>query len=187
MKVLTICASAKPEGLAVRTLRECLAPVEAAGHQTELVVLPELEIKFCDHCAVCDDAETCPIEDDFWPLYLKMKEADAIVLATPLSFGSVMAMLKAVLERAGRVASVNGLPFRDKRSAMLILEFGDGLETARQQIEAWCRQMRMRSPYAASIDFKGQHSRAAIEAGVEARRRQVDGFAGEIVKLLAGD
>jgi len=187
VKVLAVCASAKPEGLSVRLVRECLTPIEAAGHRTELVVLPGMEIRFCDHCARCDDAETCPIEDDLWPLYLKMKETDAILLATPLSFGSAMAMLKAVLERAGRVASVNGRPFTGKRSALLVLEFGDGLATARQQVEAWCRAMRMRPPYVAGIDIKGKHSREMIEAGAEARRRQIDDFAGEIVKLLGED
>ena len=187
MKVLAIGATAKPNGPSVNVLRESMEVIRAAGHQAEIALLPELDIRFCNHCAECDHVETCSIEDDLWPLYLKMKAADAIILSTPLAFGSAMAMLKAVLERTGRIARLNGRQFADKRAALLILEFGEGLELTRQQLETWCRMVGMRPPLTASIDFRGKHSRETIEAGAAARSRVAVDFGGEIVKMLDGD
>jgi multimeric flavodoxin WrbA len=187
VKILALCATAKPEGPSVQILREALSVVQAAGHQTELALLPSMEIKFCNHCAECDHFETCSIDDDVWSLYLKMKAADAIILSTPLAFGSAMAMLKAVLERTGRIARLNGRQFADKYGALLLLEFGEGLELTRQQLETWCRLMGMRPPLFASIDFKGKHGRESIEAGAAARARAAVDFGEAIVKMLAGD
>lgn len=187
MKVLAICATAKPNGPSVNVLREAMAVIEAAGHQAEIALLPKLDITFCNHCAECDHVETCTIEDDLWPLYLKMKAADAIVLSTPLAFGSMMAMLKAVLERAGRIARLNGRQFADKRVALLVLEFGEGLELTRQQLETWCRLMGMRTPLYASINFQGKHSRETIDAGAAARSQAALDFGNRIVKMLEAD
>lgn len=187
MKVLAICATAKPNGPSVNVLREAMSVIEAAGHQTEIALLPKMDIQFCNHCADCDDTETCSLDDDVWPLYLKMKAADAIVLSTPLAFGSAMAMLKAVLERTGRIARLNGRQFADKRSALFILEFGEGLELTRQQLETWCRLVGTRPPLNASINFQGKHSKESIEAGAAARTQAAKDFGSRIVEMLDAD
>jgi multimeric flavodoxin WrbA len=187
VKVLAICATAKPKGPSVNVLWEAMEVVEAAGHQTEIALLPKLNITFCNHCAECDHVETCTIDDDLWPLYLKMKAADAIILSTPLAFGSAMAMLKAVMERAGRISRLNGRQFADKRAALLILEFGEGLELTRQQLEIWCRLVGMRTPIYASINFQGKHSRESIDAGAAARSLAAVDFGKAIVQMLDAD
>ena len=39
----------------------------------------------------------CSIEDDMFPVYLKMKEADGIILASPVYYGSATALIKALI------------------------------------------------------------------------------------------
>jgi multimeric flavodoxin WrbA len=46
----------------------------------------------------CKKQETCPIEDDLFPIYLKLKEAQGIILASPVYFGSATALIKALME-----------------------------------------------------------------------------------------
>ncbi|GAI95146.1 unnamed protein product, partial [marine sediment metagenome] len=82
--------------------------IEEEGLDTELVRLAGLDIRPCDACMVCRKEERCPIDDDLFPLYTKVKEAEAIILASPVYFGSATALLKAFMERTGYI----GLPRR---------------------------------------------------------------------------
>ena len=52
----------------------------------------------------CRKEERCPIDDDLFPLYTKIKEAEAIILASPVYFGSATASLKALMERTGHIS-----------------------------------------------------------------------------------
>jgi hypothetical protein len=45
---------------------------------------------------VCTKEERCSIEDDMFPVYIKMKEADGIILASPVYYGSATALIKAL-------------------------------------------------------------------------------------------
>ena len=59
------------------------------------------EIKPCDVCNACLENGECIIRDDFSPVFDKMVEANGIILASPVYFGSCTALLKALMERAG--------------------------------------------------------------------------------------
>jgi len=63
--------------------RHTLKAIREEGLETELVSLAGLDIKPCNACRACAKEERCTIEDDLFPIYLKMKEADGIILASP--------------------------------------------------------------------------------------------------------
>ncbi len=101
MKVIGIVGSPRKNGNTEILTAHALKAIAEEGLDTELIRLAGLDIRPCNACMACRDEERCPIDDDLFPLYAKMKEADAIILASPVYFGSATALLKALMERTG--------------------------------------------------------------------------------------
>ncbi|MDD5038892.1 MAG: flavodoxin family protein, partial [Dehalococcoidales bacterium] len=105
MKALGIVGSPRKNGNTEILTEHTLKAIAEEGLDTELVRLAGLDIQPCNACMACrGDEERCSIDDDFFPLYTKMKESDAIILASPVYFGSATALIKALMERTGYVA-----------------------------------------------------------------------------------
>ena len=107
MKALGICGSPRSKGNTYRLVKAALEPIEAAGVETELVELADLDIRPCRACLECKGKEYCQQDDDFNPVFDKMKAAEAILLGSPVHFGSATANLISLLDRAGYVDRVN--------------------------------------------------------------------------------
>ncbi|MFH0769629.1 MAG: flavodoxin family protein [Chloroflexota bacterium] len=101
MKAIGIVGSPRKNGNTEILTAHVLKAITEEGLETELIRLAGLDIRPCNACMVCRDEERCLIDDDLFPLYAKMKEADAIILASPVYFGSATALLKALMERTG--------------------------------------------------------------------------------------
>jgi multimeric flavodoxin WrbA len=85
----------------------------------------------------CKDKEQCPIKDDLLPIYKKMKAAEAIILASPVYFGSATALLKALMERAGYIAANNGRVFEGKVGGPLVVGRRAGQNFTLAQLTFW--------------------------------------------------
>ncbi len=104
MKVIGIVGSPRKNGNTEILTAHALKAVKEEGLDTELIRLAGLDIKPCNACMVCRSeghAEQCPIKDDLAPLYAKVKEAEAVILASPVYYGSATALIKAFMERVG--------------------------------------------------------------------------------------
>jgi len=77
------------------------------------------------------------IDDDLFPIYTKMKEAEAIILATPVYFGSATALLKALMDRAGYLAYNNGRVFDGKVGGPLVVARRAGQNFTLAQLMYW--------------------------------------------------
>ena len=104
MKAIGIVGSPRKGGNTEILTRHALEAIEEEGLAIELIRLAGLDIRPCNACMVCREEERCPIDDDLFPIYNRMKEAEAIVLATPVYYGSATALLKALMERAGFIS-----------------------------------------------------------------------------------
>ncbi|MFH1032285.1 MAG: flavodoxin family protein [Chloroflexota bacterium] len=104
MKAIAVIGSPRKNGNTEILARHTLKAIAEEGLDTEVVRLAGLDIKPCTACEICRKEERCPIDDDLWPIYLKLKEADAIILATPVYFGSATGQMKAFMDRAGFIA-----------------------------------------------------------------------------------
>ena len=93
MKAIGVVGSPRKGGNTEILTKHTLEAIKEEGLTTELIKLAGLDIRPCNACMVCRDEERCPIDDDLFPLYTKMKEADAIILASPVYFGSATALL----------------------------------------------------------------------------------------------
>ncbi|GAI41090.1 unnamed protein product, partial [marine sediment metagenome] len=101
MKAIGIVGSPRENGNTEILTRHTLKAIEGEGLDTELIRLAGLDIRPCNACMVCRNGEQCPIDDDLLPIYNKMKAANAVILASPVYFGSATALLKALMERTG--------------------------------------------------------------------------------------
>jgi len=125
----------------------------SSGHIAEKVSLSGYHIDFCDHCEVCDKKETCPLGDDFWPIYEKMKTADAIIFLTSVAYGMMNPKLATFLQRAGRIARSNGKSFSGKASGLLIEEVRSRGDAVLEQFKIWFESEGMQQPLISRVTF----------------------------------
>jgi multimeric flavodoxin WrbA len=67
--------------------------------ETELIRLAGRKIQPCDGCRHCIETGKCHIKDDFDSVFLKMKEADGIILATPVYYGAATPQIVSLISR----------------------------------------------------------------------------------------
>ncbi len=137
MKVLGIVGSPRKNGNTELLTRHALQAIAQEGLDTELICLAGLEIQPCNACLVCKEEEKCSIKDHLFPIYLKMKEADGVILASPVYFGSATALTKALMERVGYIARWNGDPFSGKVGGPLVVARRAGQVFTIAQLTLW--------------------------------------------------
>ncbi len=123
MKAVAINGSPRKGGNTEILLQKALAPLAAAGWETELIQLGGVPIRGCRACYHCFDTKDsrCGQKDEFFnETFAKMVAADAILLGSPTYFSDVSAEMKALLDRAGLVALANGGLFRGKIGAAVV-------------------------------------------------------------------
>jgi len=137
LKVIGVVGSPRKDGNTEFLTRHTLKAIEDEGLDTELIRLAGLDIRPCNACMVCQNEERCPIDDDLFPLYTKMKEAEGIILASPVYFGSATALLKAFMDRAGYISLKNGRTFAGKVGGPLVVARRAGQTFTFAQIMYW--------------------------------------------------
>ena len=98
MKVIGFSAgSVGREGNIDRMVKAIL---KKSGHEVEFVKFADLNYSGCKGCVqLCAKPQVCKLEDDAQPYYQKIKEADAVVIGTPVYFDTMAAMVRAFIER----------------------------------------------------------------------------------------
>ena len=137
MKVLGIVGSPRKNGNTEMLTAHTLKAITEEGLDTELIPLAGLDIRPCNACMVCSQEERCSIEDDLFPIYLKMKDADGIILASPVYYGSATALIKAFIERTGYISRFNGEPFHRKVGGPLVVARRAGHNFTLAQLTLW--------------------------------------------------
>ena len=100
MKLLGIVCSPRSGGNTEILVRTALESAEKEGARVELWSIVGKDVNPCDHCGSCYKTGECHIKDDMQELYPKIKEADGIILGSPVYFWSVSAQAKLVIDRA---------------------------------------------------------------------------------------
>jgi len=66
------------------------AVLEKSGHEFEFVKLTDMNFSGCKGCVqLCANPQVCKLEDDALPYYQKVKDADAVVIGTPVYFDTI--------------------------------------------------------------------------------------------------
>lgn len=99
VKVLGINGSPRIGGNTDILLDRILAGARDKGADTEKIILNELKIAPCQESANPRSDGQCMLKDDMSSVYKKVKTANAIILASPIFFGSVSAQTKTMIDR----------------------------------------------------------------------------------------
>ena len=108
MKVLAINNSACKDGNTVILLNKVMDQLNQAGIETEMVQLAGQVIEPCKACWACGGQGNCVhCKGSFRNIFDKMKEADGILLGSPVYSANASANMQALLERAAVVCDMN--------------------------------------------------------------------------------
>lgn len=133
--ILGVCGSPRKKATDY-VLREALRIVEEAGHKTEIFSVLGKNISPCTHCDYCLKNEECKIKDDMFELYPLLKDAQGLIIATPVYMGGISAQTKIIMDRCRALLAADRNVFKYK-VGMAIAVGGDrvgGQELAIQQI-----------------------------------------------------
>lgn len=139
MKILGICGSPR-EGATEFLLKKALNDLESESIETLFITVKDKDISPCIHCNECVDTNgKCSIHDDMDEIYDALREADGIILASPIHFGSISAQLKAVIDRCQAMIMEDLDIFKNKVGISIVVggDRSGGQELAIQQINTF--------------------------------------------------
>lgn len=123
MKVVAFNGSPKNEGNTYHGLKLVLDELEKEGIDTEIINVGNKAVRGCMACGKCikNKDEKCAINNDPVNEWIqKMKDADGILLGSPVHYSAIGGTMKSFLDRAFYVSGVNGNMLRHKVGAAVV-------------------------------------------------------------------
>jgi multimeric flavodoxin WrbA len=183
--ILILKGSPREKGNRATLTAQVFAGAEQAGASVEDVYLHGMDIRPCDHCDFCqeDDDVGCVVEDDMQKLYPKLRQADVIVVASPIYWFTMSAQLKLCIDRWYAFETPQGSALRGKQLG-IVLVYGDtdlytsGGINAIHTFESMARYLKM--------DIRGIVHGTAMDIGDAEKRPELLERAYKLGQNLAG-
>ena len=144
-KIVILKGSPRLNGNSSTLANQIAAGAKESGAELAIFDLHNMDIAPCDACETCQETDgVCIIKDDMQILYPKLRQADAIVLASPIYWFTISAQLKLCIDRWYAFESASGNALRGKKFA-IVLAYGDtdlhssGGINAIHTLESTCR------------------------------------------------
>jgi multimeric flavodoxin WrbA len=104
MKVIAVNGSPRKKWNTATLLKSALEGAASLGAETELVHLYDLDFKGCTSCFACKlkDGKSygkCAMNDGLTPILEKLVDANALLLGSPIYFGTVTGEMRSFMER----------------------------------------------------------------------------------------
>lgn len=125
-KVLVLLGSPRRKGNSAILAEQISRGAKAAKAKVETIYLHGRNIAPCKACFACQKkgSKGCAIRDDMQEIYLKLIEADAWVIASPVYWFTMSAQTKIFMDRCFGLPAYRKDPFRGKRIA-IAMTYGD--------------------------------------------------------------
>jgi multimeric flavodoxin WrbA len=123
MKVVAINGSPKKNGNTALALHVVGNALKDEGVEFEIIDIGGQNIRgclACNKCATTKDGKCTITGDVLNDTLMKMKEADGVIISSPVYYSGIAGTMKCFLDRAFHVASVNGGWFRHKVGASVV-------------------------------------------------------------------
>jgi multimeric flavodoxin WrbA len=172
LKVIGIAGSPRRDGNTDHLLRQVIDGASSQGAKTKTIILSELNISPCRHCDGCIQTGKCVIDDDMQRIHTDLREADRIILASPIFFMGVTAQTKAMIDRCQAlwvIKYVLKMPVAinpdKKRTGFFVSVGGTRLrhlfEPAMATVKSWYTTLDI--TYAGELVFPGIDDKGAID------------------------
>lgn len=104
MKIIAFNGSPRKEWNTATLLQKALDGAASQGAETELIHLYDLNYKGCISCFACKTIGgksygRCAVQDDLADVFSKVEQADAIILGSPIYWGTVSGEMKSFMDR----------------------------------------------------------------------------------------
>ncbi|MCX8110758.1 MAG: flavodoxin family protein [Syntrophorhabdaceae bacterium] len=99
MKITVFNGSPRIRGNTDILIEAALKAIKEKGYPVEVFRLNTMNIKPCQDCGGCDNTGICIIEDDMDLIYRSIREADRVILASPIFFSGLSAQAKIMIDR----------------------------------------------------------------------------------------
>ncbi|MFA9397296.1 MAG: flavodoxin family protein [Clostridiaceae bacterium] len=122
MKVVAFNGSPKKEGNTFQGIKIVAEELEKEGIEVEIIHVGNKNIRGCLACNGCvrNKDEKCVIDDEVNGWIQKMKNADGIILGSPVHYSAIGGTMKSFLDRAFYVAGGNNSMLRHKVGASVV-------------------------------------------------------------------
>ena len=120
------------------------AIMDKSGGESEFVKLTDLNYSACKGCVwLCAEPQICRLEDDLLPYIQKVKEADAVVLGSPIHFATVNAAMLSSISRLWGFRHVNFV-IANKPFVLVTCGIGGWENTAEEDYRRWLMPFRVK-------------------------------------------
>lgn len=124
-KVVAFIGSPRKDGNTSCVVGEIIRGAKEAGAETKVYNLNEMNIKPCQSCFSCRMKQECATKDDMQSIYNDFKEADAIVIGSPIYFGQVAAQTKLLIDRLYPMVDAPFKPRFGNKKAAVVYSLGN--------------------------------------------------------------
>ncbi len=125
MKILILNGSPRGNGLTVKMIEAFRKGAETKGHSISQVDVCRKNIHGCLACEYCHTKGngTCIQKDDMQQVYPLLKEADMLVIASPVYYHNLTGQLKCTIDRFYAIGTKEQLP--NLKKVAMFLASGD--------------------------------------------------------------
>lgn len=118
MDILVLNGSPRPNGNTAALVCAFAGGAREAGHAVEVIDVAALDIAGCKGCEFCHTRGdgACVQRDDMGQVYARWNEADMLVLASPVYYGSFSGQLHCAIHRTYAL----GVPERARKMALIL-------------------------------------------------------------------
>ena len=119
-KILVLLGSPRKKGNSTTLAQKIIEGAETAGATVETIYLHGQDIAACHACYGClkPDSTGCVIDDDMQPIYQKLIDTDAWVIASPVYWFTMSAQTKLFMDRCFALYNNKKEAFAGKRIAI---------------------------------------------------------------------
>ena len=138
MKVVAIGGSPRLQGNTNYLIDQALGELASRGVETEKIVLNEYKIGPCQAHNNCASFSECQQKDDASWILEKFSQADGVIIASPVYFGSISAQIKAFMDRSFFIYMHNKRP-QAKCAGLIAVAGRRGAEETLKELRKFVR------------------------------------------------
>lgn len=128
MNILAVSGSSR-KGNTEYLIKAIVREIQKNNIDVNDVYLSDISMNFCCGCLKCDQTGDCVIDDEMTNIVSKVRNADALILATPARWGLLSGELKTFLDR------LNPMAVREELKGKKVLIFAIG-QSEQKEIES---------------------------------------------------
>jgi len=138
LKVLGVVGSPRRKGNTAALVEKILEGAREAGIETERFYLGDMQLNPCKDCVVCKRTGECAQKDDMQLVYEAIKDANVLVLGTPIYFDHISAQTKIFIDRLRK--AIWGVGFPKGAKAIVVITYEWDNPTGYDYVIDWLKE-----------------------------------------------